>query len=78
MPYRITGRQRLRDRYRQRIASILHPIFESQGAWGELSKVLEVELEDLTEPASRAAHLSRIGELSETNRARLPRAVPRE
>ena len=36
---------------RQRVASILHPIFESQGAWGELSKVLEVELEDLTDPA---------------------------
>ena len=51
---------------RQRVASILHPIFENQGAWGELSKVLEVELEDLTDPPSRAAHLSRIGELSET------------
>ena len=51
---------------RQRVASILHPIFESQGAWGELAKVLEVQLEDLTDPASRAAHLSRIGELSET------------
>jgi len=62
------GLERLMERReeRQRIASILHPIFESQGAWGELSKVLEVELEDLTEPASRAAHLSRIGELSET------------
>jgi tetratricopeptide (TPR) repeat protein len=51
---------------RQRIASILHPIFESQGAWGELAKVLEVELEDLTDPASRAAHLTHIGELTET------------
>jgi tetratricopeptide (TPR) repeat protein len=51
---------------RQRVASILHPIFDSQGAWGELAKVLEVQLEDLSEPASRAAHLSRIGELSET------------
>ena len=50
---------------RQRVAAILQPIFESQGAWGELAKVLEVQLEDLTEPASRAAHLSRIGELSE-------------
>ncbi|MGB5415866.1 MAG: hypothetical protein WBN01_14585, partial [Polyangiales bacterium] len=51
---------------RQRVASILQPIFESQGAWGELSKVLEVQLEDLTDPSSRAAHLVRIGELSET------------
>ncbi|RLB47206.1 MAG: hypothetical protein DRH23_11130, partial [Deltaproteobacteria bacterium] len=50
---------------RQRVASILQPIFDSQGAWGELAKVLEVQLEDLTDPASRAAHLSRIGELSE-------------
>ncbi len=62
------GLERLMDKreQRQRVASILHPIFESQGAWGELSKVLEVELEDLSDPASRAAHLSRIGELSET------------
>ena len=51
---------------RQRVASILQPIFDSQGAWGELAKVLEVQLEDLTDPASRAAHLSRIGELSES------------
>ncbi len=51
---------------RQRVASILEPIFESQGAWGELAKVLEVRLEDLTDPASRAVHLSRIGELSES------------
>ncbi len=51
---------------RQRVASILQPIFESQGAWGELSKVLEVQLEDLSDPSSRAGHLVRIGELSET------------
>ncbi|MBT8454028.1 MAG: tetratricopeptide repeat protein [Deltaproteobacteria bacterium] len=51
---------------RQRVASILQPIFESQGAWGELAKVLEVQLEDLSDPSSRAAHLVRIGELSET------------
>jgi len=62
------GLQRLMEdrEERQRVASILEPIFDSQGAWGELAKVLEVRLEDLTEPASRAAHLSRIGELSET------------
>ncbi len=61
------GLQRLMEKrgQRQRVAAILQPIFESQGAWGELAKVLEVQLEDLTEPASRAAHLSRIGELSE-------------
>jgi golgin subfamily B member 1 len=62
------GLERLMENreHRQRVASILEPIFDSQGAWGELAKVLEVRLEDLTEPASRAAHLSRIGELSET------------
>jgi len=62
------GLQRLMENReeRQRVASILEPIFDSQGAWGELAKVLEVRLEDLTDPASRAAHLSRIGELSET------------
>ncbi|MGD8823348.1 MAG: tetratricopeptide repeat protein [Myxococcales bacterium] len=61
------GLQRLMEKrdQRQRVAAILQPIFESQGAWGELAKVLEVQLEDLTEPASRAAHLSRLGELSE-------------
>ncbi len=61
------GLERLMDNReeRQRVASILQPIFDSQGAWGELAKVLEVQLEDLTDPASRAAHLSRIGELSE-------------
>lgn len=62
------GLQRLMERRpeRQRIASILHPIFETQGAWGELAKVLEIELEDLSEPSSRAVHLTRIGELTET------------
>ncbi|MBW2380424.1 MAG: hypothetical protein JRG70_12885, partial [Deltaproteobacteria bacterium] len=61
------GLQRLMENReeRQRVASILQPIFDSQGAWGELAKVLEVQLEDLTDPSSRAAHLSRIGELSE-------------
>jgi tetratricopeptide (TPR) repeat protein len=51
---------------RQRVASILEPIFDSQGAWGELAKVLEVQLEDLSDPTSRAGHLLRIGELSES------------
>ena len=51
---------------RQRVAAILEPIFESQGAWGELAKVLEVQLEDLTDASSRAAHLGRLGELAET------------
>ena len=51
---------------RQRVASILEPIFDSQGAWGELSKVLEVRLEDLSDPTSRAGQLGRIGALSET------------
>ena len=61
------GLERLMDNReeRQRVASILQPIFDSQGAWGELAKVLEVQLEDLSDPGSRAAHLSRIGELSE-------------
>lgn len=51
---------------RQRVAGILEPIFESQGAWGELAKVLEVRLEDLSDASSRAAHLGRLGELAET------------
>ncbi len=51
---------------RQRVAGLLEPVFESQGAWAELAKVFEVQLEDLTDPTARAGHLSRIGELAET------------
>ncbi len=62
------GLERLmaRPEQRQRVAAILEPIFDSQGAWLELAKVLDVQLEDLSEPSMRAAQLSRIGELSET------------
>ncbi len=62
------GLERLMDNpeERQRVAGILEPIFESQGAWGELAKVLEVQLEDLTDSSSRAAHLGRLGDLAET------------
>jgi len=51
---------------RQRVAAILEPIFDSQGAWGELAKVLEVQLEDLSDAGARAVHLGRIGELAES------------
>lgn len=50
---------------RQRVASILEPLYESQGAYGELVVVLEVQLEELNEPGARVAHLLRVAELRE-------------
>lgn len=51
---------------RQRAAGILEPIYEDQGASAELVRVLEVQLEEVSEPAGRVGLLSRIGSLLET------------
>lgn len=51
---------------RQRIAATLEPLYTSQGAWGELVKVLEVQLEDTTDPGTRVGLLVRIAEACET------------
>lgn len=50
---------------RQRVAAILEPLHDRQGAYSDLVKVLEVQLEDVHAPGARAALLSRIAELSE-------------
>ncbi len=50
---------------RQRIASILEPLYDSQGAWTELVRVLEVQLEEVRDPGSRVSVLTRVAELQE-------------
>lgn len=50
---------------RQRVAAILEPILNSQGAWKELTEVLEVQLEDIHDPVSVSGVLTRLGELYE-------------
>jgi tetratricopeptide (TPR) repeat protein len=50
---------------RQRIAEILAPLYETQGAYAELTNVLAIRLESLDTDADRAALSLRIGELHE-------------
>ena len=50
---------------RQRIARILEPIYEERGDWPELTSVLEVQLEDMSDPGSRVGLLTRIAGLQE-------------
>lgn len=50
---------------RQRIATILEPLYEDQGAWADLAKVLEIQLADRTTPEARSELLIRLGELHE-------------
>lgn len=50
---------------RQRVAAILEPLYDAQGAWAELARVLEVQLEALEEPGVRAGVLLRLAALYE-------------
>jgi tetratricopeptide (TPR) repeat protein len=50
---------------RLRVARILEPIYESQGAYQDLARVLEIQLLDEAAPSTRAELLLRIGELYE-------------
>lgn len=52
---------------RQRIATLLEPLYESQGAWPELTRVLEVQLEAAGEPGLRVSLLLRLAEIAERN-----------
>lgn len=52
---------------RQRIASILEPLYESQGAHAQLSRVLQVQLEELQDAGSRVNALLRVAELAENH-----------
>jgi tetratricopeptide (TPR) repeat protein len=54
------------DAQRQRVAGILEPLYEKQGAYRDLARVLEIRLEDGERDRSAAADLlMRIGELAE-------------
>jgi len=50
---------------RQRIAGLLEPLYTNQGAHAELSRVLDVQLEALTDPGARVGSLMRLAELKE-------------
>ncbi|MAQ13170.1 MAG: hypothetical protein CMN30_00015 [Sandaracinus sp.] len=59
---------------RQRIAAILEPLYESQGAWQDFARILEIQLEAVTDPAGQVALLTRLGELYESHIHDLDRA----
>ncbi|MCB9626668.1 MAG: tetratricopeptide repeat protein [Sandaracinaceae bacterium] len=50
---------------RQRVASILEPLYSEQGAYPQLVRALEVQLEDVRDAGARVALLTRIGEVNE-------------
>ncbi|HKU38884.1 MAG TPA: tetratricopeptide repeat protein, partial [Polyangiales bacterium] len=60
------GRLLAVEALRQRIANILEPTYESQGAYADLVRVLEIQLADKTDAADKAELLFRIGTLNET------------
>jgi tetratricopeptide (TPR) repeat protein len=51
---------------RQRVAAILEPMYESQGAYADLARVLEIQLADREGADGKADLLLRIGNLYET------------
>ena len=50
---------------RQRIAAVLEPLYQEQGAYPELTRILSVQLEDIADPSARVDVLVRIAELHE-------------
>jgi tetratricopeptide (TPR) repeat protein len=54
------------SRERQRIAAILEPLYQGQGAYPELAKIYAVQLEDVSDRGSRVTLLTRIAELQES------------
>ncbi len=59
---------------RQRVAAILEPLYESQGAWAPLARVIEVEIEDRSDPVEQVSLLMRAADLHE-NRLNDPAAA---
>ncbi len=59
---------------RQRVAAILEPVYESQGAYADLARVLEIQVVDRPSRDAQAALLLRVGELHE-HRLRDPEAA---
>jgi len=51
---------------RQRVAAILEPMYETQGAYADLVRVLEIQLADRTSELSKAELWQRIGSLYES------------
>ena len=51
---------------RHRVIQILEPIYESQGAWSELAKIVELQTEDLKDPVSTSAMLGRLAGVYES------------
>ena len=60
------GRLLAVEALRQRIANILEPHYESQGAYADLVRVLEIQLADRSDVADKAELLFRIGQLNES------------
>jgi tetratricopeptide (TPR) repeat protein len=52
---------------RQRIAAILEPLYETQGAWSDLTRILEIQLEAVGDPSSKVGTLMRIAAIYEDN-----------
>ncbi len=52
---------------RQRVASILEPLYSDRGQWQQLVSNLEVQLEDAPDEHAKVELLSRIAELQSTN-----------
>lgn len=50
---------------RQRIAALLEPLYDGQGAWSDLVRILRVQLEDVTEAGPRMGLLMRVAALEE-------------
>jgi golgin subfamily B member 1 len=59
---------------RQRVAGLLAPIYAAQGAYAELAKILEVQLEQLPEPGARTDVLMRLGQIRERELRDVPAA----
>ncbi|MGB0679857.1 MAG: tetratricopeptide repeat protein, partial [Polyangiales bacterium] len=51
---------------RLRVAGLLEPLYEAQGAWSELAHVLQVQLGDTVDLNSRAALLKRVAKLQQS------------
>ncbi len=60
---------------RQRVATILEPLYEGQGAWPELANVLRVQLEASTEPGDQVSLNTRLAKLYEERTGEPERAI---
>ena len=70
------GLQRLatESSQRHRAVQILEPLYEAQGAWSELSEMLELQVEELNDPVSISTMLGRLAGLYESKLRDIDRA----